>query len=172
MEGHFQLGYIRKKHGFKGDVVLHIDSDYPEKYKSLDVLFLEDSGSPLPYFISSFRSHKENEVIIRLDGISSEEDASKLVGKIVFLPEEILPELNSDQFYYHEIIGFTAVDSSFPGEMIITDVLDRPAQCILTLKHPDKEEPILIPLVDDFWISIDKKSKLINLCAPAELYNL
>ncbi len=172
MEGYFQLGYIRKKHGFKGDVVLHLESDHPERYASLDVLFMEDSDSPIPFFISSMRTHKKDEYILKLEGVSTEDEASRLVGQGMFLPEEILPELNPDQFYYHEIIGYKAFDDSFEGEMKVIDVLDRPSQPLISLSHPGKENPILIPLVEGFWKSIDKKSQSIYLSAPRELYEL
>ena len=171
MEGYFQLGYIKKKHGFKGAVVLFLDTDNPSYYESINVLFFNDSDTAvLPYFVSSHKKLKSNEWILNLEDVSSEEQSSKLIGKAVFLPENMLPALNPEQFYYHEIIGYKAIDSAFSEEMVVLDVIDRPLQPLIRLKNMETEKTSLIPLVDHFIKNIDKKSRIIELCAHPDLY--
>ena len=53
MEGYFQVGYVRKKHGFKGDVVVRITADDPTPYQGLDAYFVEDRGKALPFFVAT-----------------------------------------------------------------------------------------------------------------------
>jgi len=161
MEGYFQLGYLRKKHGYKGEVILHVESDHPARYASLDVLFFEEAGQPIPYFISSIRTHVTSEFILRLEDADDEASVQALVGKAVYLPEEALPELDDDQYYYHEIIGFEVKDASVSEVMTLEDVIERPGQPLLVLSHPDRENPIYIPLVDEFVVSMDK-SQVLN----------
>ena len=170
MEGYFQLGYLRKKHGYKGEVILHVESDHPARYASLDVLFFEEAGQPIPYFISSIRTHVTSEFILRLEDADDEASVQALVGKAVYLPEEALPELDEDQYYYHEIIGFDVKDQAVAETMTLEDVIERPGQPLLVLSHPERENPIYIPLVDEFVVSMDKKAKCLTLAAPAELY--
>lgn len=172
MEGYFQLGYLRKKHGYKGEVILHVESDHPARYASLDVLFFEEAGQPIPYFISSIRTHVTSEFILRLEDADDEASVQALVGKAVYLPEEALPELDDDQYYYHEIIGYEVRDQAVAETMTLEDVIERPGQPLLVLSHPDRENPIYIPLVDEFVVSMDKKAKCLTLAAPSELYFL
>ena len=173
MEGYFQLGYIKKKHGFKGAVVLFLDTDNPSYYETINVLFVNDSDTTvLPYFISSCKKLKSNEWILSFEDVSSEEQSSQLIGKAVFLPENMLPALNSEQFYYHEIIGYKAIDLAFSEEMIVLDIIDRPLQPLIRLKNIETEKTLLIPLVDHFIKNIDKKSRIIELCAHPDLYTI
>ena len=172
MEGYFQLGYIKKKHGFKGAVVLFLDTDDPTYYESIDVLFINDSEAPIPYFITSSKKLKLNEWILNLEDVTSEEQSSLLIGKAVFLPENLLPVLNPEQFYYHEIIGYKAKDSSFSEEIIVLDIIDRPFQPLIRLQVTETGKTILIPLVDHFIKKIDKKSQIIELCAHPDLYKI
>ena len=105
-----------------------------------------------------------------MEDVSSEEQSSQLIGKAVFLPENMLPTLSSEQFYYHEIIGYKAIDSAFSEEMIVLDIIDRPLQPLIRLKSIETEKTSLIPLVDHFIKNIDKKSRIIELCAHPDLY--
>jgi 16S rRNA processing protein RimM len=172
MQGYFQLGFLRKKHGYKGEIILHVESDHPARYASLDVLFLEESELPVPYFIASIRTHITAEFIIRLEDVDIESQVDTVVGKTVFLPESALPALSDTQYYYHEIIGYTASDPAVLGIMTVEEVMDRPGQPLLVLRHPEHENPILIPLVDEFVMSVDKRAQHILLAAPEALYHL
>ena len=105
-ENYFQLGLITKLHSFKGEVILHIDADDPSKYFSIKHIFIQINNRLIPYFIKKSIVHKNNQLRIQLEGISTKEDASLLLKNTVFLPLELLPKLKEDQFYYHEIIGY------------------------------------------------------------------
>jgi len=52
VEGYFQVGYVRKKHGFKGDVVVRLTADDPTPYQGLDAYFVEERGKALPFFVA------------------------------------------------------------------------------------------------------------------------
>jgi len=58
VEGYFQVGYVRKKHGFKGDVVVRITADDPSPYDDIDAFFLENQGKAIPIFIETSRGVK------------------------------------------------------------------------------------------------------------------
>ena len=107
----FELGIISRLFSFKGEVILFIDSDEPEKYYELDSLFLEINKQLIPFFITKSSVNKAKELRIRFDGVDTEERASKVLKKKVYLPIEVLPELDNEHFYYHEIEGFELVDS-------------------------------------------------------------
>ena len=86
MEGYFQVGYVRKKHGFKGDVVVRITADDPSPYDDVDAFFLENQGKAIPIFIETSRGVKADESIVRFDGIEGEAAAQALIGSVLWLP--------------------------------------------------------------------------------------
>ena len=53
----FFLGYISRKHGYKGDVNIKLET--PSKYKELAHMFIELNGGLVPFFIDSFRLKKK-----------------------------------------------------------------------------------------------------------------
>ena len=51
MEGYFQVGYVRKKHGFKGDVVVRITADDPALTTMLMPSSWRIKEKPFPYLL-------------------------------------------------------------------------------------------------------------------------
>ena len=134
MEGYFQVGYVRKKHGFKGDVVVRLTADDPTQYQGLDAYFVEERGKALPFFVANSRLVKADEAIVRFEGVDSEPESQGLVGRVLWLPESLLPELNDDQFYYHELPGFRVVNTGVESEMSLVQVVEYPAQDLFEIK--------------------------------------
>ena len=46
----YYLGKITKTHGFKGNLILHLDTDEPELYENLESVFIERDGMLVPFF--------------------------------------------------------------------------------------------------------------------------
>ena len=172
MEGYFQVGYVRKKHGFKGDVVVRITADDPSPYDDVDAFFLENQGKAIPIFIETSRGVKADESIVRFDGIEGEAAAQALVGSALWLPDALLPELKEDQFYYHELPGYTVVNSGIVVGMQLIKVLEYPAQDLFEIQVEGREQSVLIPVVDAFIERLDKPNRTLYLCAPEGLYSL
>jgi 16S rRNA processing protein RimM len=85
----------------------------------------------------------------------------------LYLPQEILPELSGKQFYYHEVIGFSVydVDHGYLGELV--GINEATAQPLFEIKSEDQE--ILIPMLDEFIVEIDRKKNKLILKAPEGL---
>ena len=164
----FQLGKITKPFGYKGQVVFFLDVDCPDDYAGLDSVFVEVKGMLVPYFIESINING-NKAVVTFEDLSAEE-AQSLVGCGLFLPLDLLPELTGTNFYYHEVRGWTVIDSE-KGELgAIASVIDYPAQALLQIFKNDKE--ILIPVIDEVIKSLDRDKKIMYIEAPKGLIDL
>ena len=166
----FYIGKIVKKHGFKGEVVLRLDTDIPEAYRDMESLFLQRAGAMIPFFIE--RSSLSGQFLrMKLEGVDTEADADRLVRVEAYLPMDCLPQLEDDQFYYHEIEGYSACDAADGTEIgMIVRVEDTPAQALVVIERQGRE--ILVPVVDDFIEKVDKKNRSIRLKLPDGLLEL
>ena len=95
----------------------------------------------------------------------------KLLKKETFLPLKDLPILKGKKFYYHEIIGFKAFDKKFGEIGIIKKFNDQTSQPII-IAEGIKNKEIMIPLVDDFLIEVNRMEKIIIFNLPEGLINL
>ncbi len=163
----FELGVISKTYSFKGEVILYIDSDQPEHYYNIDMLLLEVNKKLVPFFIEASRVHKTNQLRVKFDNVNDETDAKRLTKKKVFLPLAALPQLDDDQFYYHEIIGFTLLDQDDSEVGEILTYIDNPANPMLEVSYKGKEA--LIPYNDAAHVAIDKKQKQLKVRIPEGL---
>ena len=92
------------------------------------------------------------------------------MGSELYLPLSMLPKLEGTQFYYHEVIGFDVLDTRLGNIGKITAINDSGAQPLL--KSIKNGTEILIPLIDDFIIALDRANKTITLETPEGLVDL
>ncbi|WP_338732685.1 ribosome maturation factor RimM [Mangrovimonas cancribranchiae] len=166
----FFLGKIVKKYSFKGELLIKLDTDEPEIYENLDAMFLEVRGNLIPFFVEHAQLHKSDLLRVRFEDVNNETDADALLKSDVYLPLELLPKLEDDKFYYHEIIGFTITDTNFGNVGTITSINDSTAQALFVIDRNGVE--ILIPMNDEFIKQVDKPNKTILVETPEGLIDL
>lgn len=166
----FYLGKIVGKYSFKGELLIKLDTDEPETYVNLESVFVEFNKKLIPFFIEKSALHKSELLRVQFEDVNDEEIANKLLKCDVYLPLEFLPKLNEDQFYYHEIIGFTVNDINFGQVGILKGVNDKTPQTLLEIDRDGKE--ILVPLNDHFFKKLDKTKKTILLDVPEGLIEM
>mgnify|MGYP003706608311 FL=1 len=165
----FFLGTIVSKFSYKGEILLKLDSDEIQ-FKKLKTIFLEIEGALVPFEIKNVMLHKSSLLRIKLENIDSEKKANTIVKTKTYLPIKDLPKLNGDKFYYHEIISFTVLDLSLGNIGKVKEVNDQTSQPIIVVNNGLNE--VMIPLVDDFLIEINRNKKTLTFDLPEGLTTL
>src|SRR3989338_6433093 len=166
----FHLGYIAKLHGFKGEVSLFLDVTNPGDYTTLDALFIDLNNQLTPFFVASIQLGSKGFARLRLEGVEDETSARRLLRKDVYLPAQILPELEGLHFYDHEIIGFTAIDSNYGEFGIVEQVIDLKTNPLLQINKDGKE--VLVPLIEGAVTKVVRKKRELHLQTPNGLFEL
>ena len=165
----FFFGKITKTHGLKGELTIKLDVANPADFADLRYLLIDEKGNLIPYFVE-FQKINGDKMFVQLQDVNRLEQAVTFIGKAVFLPNELLPQLDDDEFYYNEIIGFKLIDAE-KGEIgAISDVLEYPTHAVIQVMKDKKE--ILIPIHDDIIQKVDKKAKILNIKAPEGLIDM
>lgn len=166
----FYLGKIVRKYSFKGELLIKLDTDQPEIYKNLDAVFIFVGNSLIPFFIERSQLHKSDLLRVKFEEISTEEDAIALLKSDVYLPLELLPKLEGNKFYFHEVIGFIIKDVNFGNVGIVKGINDTTSQALFEIDRDGVE--ILIPINDEFIKEVDRKNKTIVVETPQGLIDL
>ncbi|MEN8776040.1 MAG: ribosome maturation factor RimM [Polaribacter sp.] len=166
----FYLGKIVTKYSFKGEVVIKLDTDEPELYKNMESVYVEFGSNLVPFFIEKSSLHKGNQLRVQFEDVYSEEEADSILKCGIYLPLDLLPKLEGDKFYFHEVIGFKIIDASFGEVGEIVHINDKAAQPLFEIDRKGKE--IFIPMIDDFIKEVDRNNKQIHVETPEGLIDL
>lgn len=166
----FYLGKIVKKYSYKGELLVKLDTDEPELYENIDAVFMDLRGNLVPFFVESSQLHKSDLLRLKFEDVDTEADADALLKSELYLPLELLPKLEGNKFYFHEVIGFKIIDSNFGEVGTITAINDSTAQALFEIDRNGIE--ILIPMNDEFIVNVDKTNRTIEVKTPEGLIDL
>ena len=166
----FYLGKIAKKFSFKGEVLIYLDTDEPELYENMESVFVEFNKNLVPFFIENSSLHKNDFLRVRFEDVDSEEEADKLIGLEVYLPLSMLPKLEGNKFYFHEVIGFEIEDKRVGVFGKIISINDSSAQPLFEVVNGSVE--ILVPMIDQFLVKIDRENKKVIMDLPEGLVEM
>ncbi|MEJ1241165.1 ribosome maturation factor RimM [Chryseolinea sp. T2] len=157
----FQIGFVQRTHGLKGELTCVISADLPEA--DFNALFIELDNRLIPYFIKQL-SLKGDRALIQLEDVDSLEQAKGLVGKSLHLQKSLRPKLGRGEFYDDEIVGFIVTDQTLGTLGKIREMIDAGPNKLIAVEHNDKE--VLIPVNGPFIKSINKSKKTVTVELP------
>lgn len=105
---------------------------------------------------------------VKFRGIESNETASLLKGKKLYVEESSLPPLPEGEFYFFELEGFEveSEDGYFQGRLLWIERL--PGEDLFHIVGTDGSE-VLLPVVSEFIVNILKNEKKIIVRIPEGL---
>ncbi|SCY47991.1 ribosome maturation factor RimM [Flavobacterium caeni] len=166
----FYLGKVAKKFSFKGEVLLYLDTDEPELYQNMESVFVELHNNLIPFFFEYAHPHKNDFLRVKFEDVDTEDDADELIGSALYLPLKMLPKLEGNKFYFHEVVGFAIEDKKHGVIGQIESVNDSTAQPLFEVRNGNKE--LLIPMIDHFIVAVDRKNKVIRMDLPEGLVEM
>lgn len=166
----FELGYISKAHGFKGEVFFLIKESLRFELNKLESLFIDINGQLIPFFIDDCHETGNSAWIVKLHDVDTEEKARRLVKCPIFLLLSQLPKQNKKDLQPEGLKGFKVIDDTKGDIGTVSEILEMPQQLILEIRFGSKE--ILIPANEEIIYKVDKKNKIIYLNAPVGLIDI
>ncbi len=166
----FYLGKIAKKFSFKGEVLIFLDTDEPELYENMESVFVEFNKNLVPFFIENSNLHKGDFLRVKFEDVDSEADADEIIGCEIYLPLNMLPKLEGNKFYFHEVIGFEIEDQRLGVFGKIVSINDTSAQPLFEVVNGSVE--ILVPMIDQFLVKIDREYKKVIMNLPEGLVEM
>ncbi|MFD2786584.1 ribosome maturation factor RimM [Hymenobacter rubripertinctus] len=169
----YQLGSLGKPHGLKGFVVAFFDVDNLADYRQLKTVLLEMPTAPgklVPYGVEKFQPQTGNKVLLKLQGIDRIEEAEPLRNAKLWRPLAELPALADDQFYFHDVVGYTVVDEVLGQLGVVETFYELPKQDVLGMRYQGQE--VLIPVVDELVRRADQTTRQLFVKLPEGLLDV
>lgn len=170
-----RIGKIHKPHGHSGEMSASVIPDID--LLELKFVVMDIDGILVPFMVTSSRSRGSEAVLLTLDGVESDTDASGFIGKDIYAPtvrlRELMPDDDEDD---GESIGVDALigfDVIADGENIgrISDIDDSTVNVLFVVDRPDGGT-VYVPVTDDFITDIDPDERVIRMELPEGLIDL
>lgn len=169
MTEYFKIGKLVSTFGLQGELVLQHNLGKKTSLKGLQAIFIEEKKSSfIPWFVESTRIKNEEEVYLKIEGISTKEQATKLAQKQVWLPEADFKKFSAKSSPIN-LLGFHIVENEVVlGK--IEEVIEQPHQLLCRIDLDGKEA--YIPLHEETILKIDKKKAQVIVDLPEGLLDI
>ncbi|MDR0699729.1 MAG: ribosome maturation factor RimM [Tannerella sp.] len=163
-----KIGQFAKPHGIKGEISLVTDYDLAGISCDDPYIVCDMDGIPVPFFIDSFRQKNNTTMLLRFDGIDSEEKAKAFTGKPAYIPADMAPLHDSDMSGWKYVTGYTVSDEKIGTIGPVTDIDDKTINILLTVDYNEKETLIPAALVT----TVDPERKVIEVALPEGFWEI
>ena len=165
----FLLGYVSKKHGYKGNIVLFIDTDHPSYYHSIKNIWIIVNGVNTPFIIENTKILKEDQLVLTLKNIDLEK-SERLLKKEVYIPSSQVPVLDEEQYFNRTVIDFKIFNNNNDYIGLIEEIIEIPNNTIIQTTVNGSE--VLIPFNENTLIKLKKNKKELTIEIPDGLIEL
>ena len=142
--GYIAIGHIDAAFGVRGEVKVTLATDFPERYRSLQTVYVGPDARPMR--LLSSRPHQGG-LLVHLEGIDDRDAAQGLQGLWLQVPVEELVPLPEGEHYVFQLIGLRVRTTDGRELGTIDEILSTEANEIFVVKSGSGE--ILIPYIND-----------------------
>lgn len=164
------IARIVKARGIRGEVACDIETDFPDRFETLEqaTLWMPD-GTRRVFDVEDSWFHKDR-VILKFDGIDTMTDAEKLVGGRLVISKVDARELDRDEFYEYEIIGSDVITTDGVHVGRVTKLMRTGGTDVLVVVDGNRE--LMIPFAEDICPEVDTQAQRITINPPEGLLDI
>jgi 16S rRNA processing protein RimM len=144
------VGRVGRTHGVRGDVVIDVRTDEPQRRFAPGTAFSTSRGQ---LTVASSRWHGQR-LLVGFTGVTGRTAAEELRGAElrITVAADLRPD-DPEEFYDHHLVGLRAESEAGRPIGEVSDVLHLPAQDVLVVRHNDRD--VLVPFVADIVPTVD-----------------
>ncbi len=192
MDGWLEIGKIVAPQGLNGELRVYPDTDFPERFEVPGKRWLlrPNTTSPEEVELVNGRFLEGKKLyIIQLAGVKYRDQAEKLRGCKLLVPQSDRPQLGEDEYHLLDLLGLpvfiqdggefigTVVDLIAAGNDLLEVQLEKQEGDKETRRQGDKEKientkTVLIPFVKDIVPVVDLEAKRIEITPPIGLLEI
>lgn len=156
---YLSVGFLRRPHGLRGEIIMDLHTDFPERMQSGRKLFVGDEHKPL--ILEGVRQHGKG-LLVKFKDIETTEAAGLFRNQWVFIKAKDAPPLPEGQIYQYELIGFKVVDENDNPLGALVEILETGANDVYVVKD-DSGKELLLPAIPSVILDLDTGRRLIRV---------
>ena len=177
-DGWMEIGSIVGAQGIKGEVKVHPNSDFPERFEQAGERWLWGSQDTEPRSIQLKKGYEipgRNLYVVQLEGIFNRNQAEHLRGQMLLLPTTDRPKLRAGEYHSQDLIGLPVFHQATGVEVgIVTDIFTAGHEILVVsaTQADGKTAEAMIPFVKEIVPIVDLPNRRIEILPPAGLLEI
>ena len=161
------VGRVLRPHGVRGEVVVELLSDVPDRFKAGSRVFgVLGEGTPArALVVAGSRPHK-NGAVVRFEGFADPDQAATLRGLDLEVPRAEVPKAPRGTYYQYELLGCRCRDGEDELGRVV-EVVEDGGGLMLIVAGEGRRVPV--PFVKEFLRRVDVAAGEIDLALPPGL---
>ena len=165
----FPIGQITKPHGVSGEMSFSFTTDIFDR-EEIPYFIFDMQGILVPFFLEEYSFKGSTTGLLKLDGVTTDEQARSFAGLTIFLPKSYLEKVEDTEIELDYFAGFSLIDSE-KGLLGVISEVDQTTDNVLFV-IPTKDDELLIPAGEEYIEEIDHEKKIIYVKLPEGLLEL
>jgi 16S rRNA processing protein RimM len=153
------VGKLGKPHGIRGEIVMDVYTDFPERLQSGMTLFIGPQFEPLR--LSNCRPHRRG-MLVSFEGYQDRAEVAELRNQLVHVPAADRPPLPEGEYYHHQLLGLQVIDESGESLGRVEQILGTGANDVYLVRDRNGEER-LVPATTEVILDINLEEKFIRV---------
>lgn len=155
---YLSVGFLRRPHGLKGEIIMDLHTDFPDRMKQGREMFVGDKHKPVT--LANVRPHQKG-VLVKFNNIDTPEDAGLFRNQWVYVQTKDVP-LPEGKHYKHELIGLKVVDENDSPLGELVEILETGANDVYVVRD-DSGKEILLPNIPSVILDLDVDRGLMRV---------
>jgi 16S rRNA processing protein RimM len=164
IEPSLPIGKVVKAHGLRGHLKV---LPYGETFATLSaeekITANLPDGTSLTLTVAELRPHQKTFLLMSRE-IDTVEEAHRLVGAELCVPESRLPPTDSGEFYWYQLIGLEVVNTEGQKLGTLEEIIETGSNDVYVVRRGRKE--ILVPAIEEVVRDVDLQRRLMTVDLP------
>lgn len=157
MVEYLKIGQIINTHGVKGEVKIYPLTDDIKRFKGLKKVWMESPDGYRAFKVEGVKFVKDFP-IIKLQNITTMNDAEKLKDEYIYVDRENAVKLPEDTYFIADLIGMQVFTEEEKLLGTLTDVIPTGANDVYEITPPEGKA-FLIPAIGDVILDVDVEGR-------------
>lgn len=155
---YLSVGFLRRPHGVKGEIIMDLHTDFPERMKKGRKVFVGEDHKLMT--LTNVRPHQSG-LLVKFDDIDTPEDAGLYRNQWVYVRTKDVP-LTEGQHYKHELLGLRVVDEDDNPLGELVEILETGANDVYIVLD-DSGKEILLPNIPSVILDLDVGTRTMRV---------
>ena len=158
------IGKVVKAHGLKGHLkVLPYGDTLSTLAADEKITACLPDGNWVSLTTAEIHPHQKVFLLLSHE-ISTVEEARRLVGAELCVPESRLPLTEPDEFYWYQLIGLEVMSTDGQKLGTLEEIIETGSNDVYVVRQGDKE--ILVPAIQEVVHEVDLQRRLMTVDLP------